>query len=141
MADVVAVLVVPAEGDPGGLLSPGRCGSSLGGGPPCAELYGVWCGAYDAMRETASDQWSGEPTEAPKAIALPLWWDGALVPEGWDRARRVHRATGWETSIKANPTCSQAISLARDLVAALGGRVVRLARVDGRLVEVGITSG
>lgn len=129
MADIVAVLVVPAEGDPGGLLAEGPCYAW----PPRVGRANEWTpmtwdeqGAYDEE-------------------ALPLGWDGELVPEGWDRARRVAREVpddylggeAWFAAQDAHPDFDAVKSLAAALMAAgLASRVVRLARVDGRLVEV-----
>lgn len=76
MADPIAVLVIPAEGDPGGLLAPGRCGII----PALAELRTT---PRQERWELASNRWPGE------TYALPLWWDGRLLEEGWDRAWRV----------------------------------------------------
>lgn len=66
-------------------------------------------------------------------VALPLWWDGKLVPEGVDRARRVWRPTvaDKDSWLVISPT---------DLAHALvrqgdGSRVVLLDLVDGRLLE------
>lgn len=125
MADVVAVLVVPAEGDPGGLLREGSCGPI----PAMVANYGSWGLAGQGPRDwyITSTVWVG-------AVALPLWWDGALVPEGWDRARRV--ADDRFYSEMCDPDVDCAIEYAEFVAAKTGGRVVRLARVDGRLVEV-----
>jgi hypothetical protein len=78
--------------------------------------------------------------------ALPLWWDGELVPEGWDRARRVYAAAcaAYPDTIAdrahetANPELPRVLALADMLVShgLVAARVVRLARVDGRRVEV-----
>jgi hypothetical protein len=128
--DVVAVLVVPADGDPGGLLAMGK----LGQRPPCVIDYG-----------RSTDGW--QPYAIPTmttgtgTLALPLWWDGALVPEGWDRARRVWFHTPGRTPLdqghRFEVSLAQAEMVGLDLVRlGLASRVVRLARVDGRLVEV-----
>lgn len=50
--------------------------------------------------------------------ALPLWWDGALVPEGWDRARRSIRPLvehldayiQWRPTVPAGDTLGRAIA-------------------------------
>ncbi len=74
--------------------------------------------------------------------ALPLWWDGALVPEGWDRLRRVWLASTGHTPLaighRSIVTRDQAEMMALDVVRlGLATRVVRLARdADDRLVEV-----
>ena len=134
--EIVAVLVVPTEGDPGGLLAAGRCGAA----PP--EAYNV-----QDVRRSASARWELDRPLGTSlwAYALPLWWDGALVPEGWDRARRVYGRCGWDPRGYdpdcqmgiADPALGGALSIAEGLVACeRASRVVRLARVDGRLVEV-----
>lgn len=159
MDQVIAVLVIPSEGDPGGLLTEGR---KPGAGwrqyeetdplgwfpdPPWPNIAAYWSSTPPAVG-------LGAPSDHVHTWALPLWWDGALVPEGWDRARRVvagsmsHHARevfapilhafapseidgdhreGWELCLWL------AVELVR---AGLAGRVVRLARVVGRLVEV-----
>ena len=129
MSDIVAVLVVPAEGDPGGLLADGVAGSS----PPYVGLGP----AYEPGRPGGEPEW-----------ALPLWWDGALVPEGYDRARRVVAGTlsapglvGGDSAVRAwlrdlGESLADAERLAAEVAECGYGSVVRLARVDGRLVEV-----
>lgn len=130
---VVAVLVVPAEGDPGGLLAPGRCGAV----PPSAVEV------QDARR-SASARWELDRPLGTSlwARALPLLWDGALVPEGWDRFVRVVDPDDYDRMPRW-PELSELLAIVehvRRTTAAAGivdpYRVVRLARVDGRLVEV-----
>lgn len=131
MGEPVAVLVVPAKGDPGGLLAAGRCGTW----PPASVCLG------------------DEGWRVGIARALPLWWDGALVPEGWDRARRVwfgSDAPGRPdigddplyddlldaVSIIFEPELEHVLALARSLTdIGRAFRVVLLDRVGGRLVE------
>jgi hypothetical protein len=138
---IVAVLVVPAEGDPGGLLARGGCEAR----PPLVHrrialitdpAY-TWLNGWRTQGSIASDVES----------ALPLWWDGALVPEGWDRARRVYAAScadhpdviadrAYDTP---SPGMQRLLALADMLVShgLVASRVVRLTRdADGRLVEV-----
>lgn len=133
-AVVVAVLVVPVERDPGGLLACGACGY-----PPAfaAKLFedSAW-----------SLRWYvGRPQDLASfaAVALPLWWDSALVPEGWDRARRTEGIglepldEAWFALQDPDPELRRVDAFAVELVrAGLASRVVRLAKVDGRLVEV-----
>ena len=69
------MLVVPAKGDPGGLLARGACSSA----PPICS------------RSWHEDHWVSRWVEWESDEALPLWWDGALVPEGWDRLVRAQR--------------------------------------------------
>lgn len=123
------MLVVPVDGDPGGMMARGICGSP-------AEAVWTMTG------------WL--PGRGPwlATHALILWWDGNLMPEGWDRARRVWFAASVDLSDdKAiaeaaifevlTPPLGGAIRIAESLATAgLASRVVRLARVDGRLVEV-----
>lgn len=133
MSDIVAVLVVPAAGDPGGLLA----------------VRDPW---YTFPPPTVT--WSevrgwriGRDVTNPMRVvmphwALPLWWDGALVPEGWDRARRIIDSAplpgaAMDFVHDFHPDVVMTEAIADWLVqASLAARVVRLARVDGRLVEV-----
>lgn len=116
MSEIVAVLAV----SDGSLLHEGPCGAK----PPVVSVdpdvgWGNW--------------WGGHPR------ALPLWWNGALVPEGWDRAVRVFEAwvKGEIPNLPRSPALDNCDFMAAALVRAdLASRVVRLARVDGRLVEV-----
>ncbi len=118
MGSVRGVLVVPADGDPGGLL---RCGVCATGAPATASLVdGVWLPALRC-------------DEA--GTALPLWWDGTLVPEGWDRLRRVLARLGRASTylgIESLSDVADVIRAAEYAVAAgLGARVV-LVDADGR---------
>lgn len=77
MTDVCAVLLVPLEGDPLGLLNEGPCGAR----PPMAWLsaatQGPWVGVWF-------------PAETDDlGTALVLAWDGKAVSEGQHRARLV----------------------------------------------------
>jgi hypothetical protein len=134
---VVAVLVIPAGGDPGGLLAAGRCG----GTPACVYECCPPRGPAEPLTWTVG-WWNVAGTHSVNA--LPLWWDGALVPEGWDRARRVFYAHGPAhdvESIKRGPGTNPPLSFVEEVApwfveCGLASRVVRLARVDGRLVEV-----
>lgn len=78
--------------------------------------------------------------------ALPVWWDGALVPEGWDRARRVawdrsgfpegpELAATLDSAEVMCPGWEAVLRLARALEAAGLCRLVLLDLVDGRHVE------
>jgi hypothetical protein len=131
--EIVAVLVVPAEGDPGGLLAAGVCDF----GAPTASLI------HTTPEPDQPGEWYSKRFVGAFTYALPLWWDGALCPEGWDRARRVYSVGRREiddhygTAEIMNPDWFVVSSFAEQLVrVGLASRVVRLARVDGRLVEV-----
>ncbi len=127
-SDPIAVLVVPVDGDIGGLLAVGRCGARA---PCCTRLRSFG----DEPERWAAGRMVGYPGEI---VALPLWWDGALVPEGWDRARRVLDARGdaWVGRYLFAPTLSNVIIGAQAFVYnGLAARVVLLDLVDGRLVE------
>ena len=72
MPEIKAILLVPAEGDPHGLLKEGPCGAR----PPMAYWYkGAW--APCTARAAHSHD---------KRRALVLAWDGKTVREGCDRA-------------------------------------------------------
>jgi hypothetical protein len=80
---IAAVLVVPTDGDPGGLLTPGPCGAVM----PWAGLVGDrWlaqgCRDYTDCR-------GGGCGCRPMEVALVLGWGGEVVPEGQDRAARA----------------------------------------------------
>ena len=79
MSKVHAVLLVPAEGDPHGLLREGPCGAR----PPMAFLWRA-VGRWLAMSP-------GDETIAPRALVLA--WGGEPVAEGLDR---LARCLGWE---------------------------------------------
>jgi len=118
VADPVAVLVVTDYY--GDLLRPGPCGSRP------ARAYRAASGAWVDV----------EPLAGWTACALPLWWDGALVPEGWDRARRVHDRQSNAFQESLNHHLDNVLGLGRALVAlGFATRVVLLDRIYGRLVE------
>lgn len=144
MIPPVAVLVVPAAGDRGGLLTPGPCGAML----PWAQQVRVSGPSYTGLVWAAGSRW---PPEDPRHVGvLPLWWDDALVPEGWDRARRVlanrmrsFLPSDWSGGagalLDASPGTESILdtALMGRLLFELGlaSGVVLLDRVDGRLVE------
>lgn len=136
MSDVVAVLVVPQAGDPGSLLEPGWCG----GRPPMVvdsdrhpDDGGGWQAALGGRHLFGT-------------LALPLWWSGHLVEDGWDRARRavLRRPSdgepGWLRGFLATsePAVLGTVAHVGDWMVECGlaARVIRLVRVDGRLVEL-----
>jgi hypothetical protein len=139
VADVVAALVVADADSP--LLAPGRCGST-----PAIAFSGWLCA------HSGHQQWRVEDL-GPLADcymcrngllqALPLWWDGALVPEGWARAVTVQWLHARSEVILAGiglvmePTPFQVEQVGLRLVSLrLASRIVLLARDNGRLVEV-----
>jgi hypothetical protein len=127
--NVVAILAIPSDDDASGgvgLMAP----TVLGGRLPLA---------YAGDRNRG---WQEDPTWHGHGLAL--FWDGQFVPEGWDRFRRVvgeqfgglHRHAQMLCG-RSTPNMSEALTVAR--AAAERGiiaRVVCLARVDGRNVEV-----
>ncbi len=139
MTEPWAVLVVPAAGDPGGLLANGVLGAT----PPF-----VW----RHVHKDGSTCWDPRCQRAWLATdrqhALPLWWDGALVPEGWarfvysedalspyglPRARRTFRMWPDLDTVLASAFAAERAGLA--------SRVVLLDLIDGRLVERGGSDG
>jgi hypothetical protein len=126
--NIVAVLVVPADGDPGGVLAPGRCGII----PAMAEMRHT----YDPHGAPGPEEWTIVSTLWTVRRALPLWWDGALVPEGWDRLIRTIGTDDAEDATR-HPSLVGVLDWAEFARSrGLASRIVRLARVDGRLVEV-----
>lgn len=128
MADPTAVLLVPTEAG-AALRLTGRCGSS----PPMAH------------RSRRDGSWSsrGDWCDTEES-ALPLRWDGALVPEGWDRARRVAwGALDWfnesehaaRAAAQLSPDAAKVLALVRAMERGGLCRVVLLDLVDGRLAE------
>lgn len=89
-ADIAAVLIIPAPGDPLGLLAEGSCGAR----PPVVVQVDVadgWVADPDAplgyvltvTGEQRWEEWDGEPWQqlgGPRALVLA--WDGEPVPEG-----------------------------------------------------------
>jgi len=136
--EIVAVLVVPARGDPGGLTTMRGMSADVGGSHPRV-IRGDTCPHHG--------EWSPPPSfrggdcymcRYPEE-ALPLWWDGALVPEGWDRLRRAIPGMADSPSDPAQhggPAYIVRMIEVYDAAQHGVARVVRLARVDGRLVEV-----
>lgn len=125
----VAVLVVPAKGDPGGLLAYGRRMPVGAQGPTTLTAH---VSATFAARPPSVTAWGPESALWPSA--LPLWWDNALVPEGWDRLNRAIDKGAWTT----HPSVTAVLRMAEEAVSdGLASRVVVLARdASGRLVEV-----
>ena len=86
---IAAILLVPAEGDPHGLLAEGPCGAR----PPMAWLRGRRDGIWRPA------PWF--PDEREPLWALVLAWDGQPVAEGMDRATRIdphYRGVAWASA-------------------------------------------
>jgi hypothetical protein len=141
VSDIVAVLVVPADKDPGRLLEPGPCDAM----PPVV-VSGHLCAHDGHRRWQLRSDFAGDGCYMCHypLRALPLWWNGALVAEGWDRARRVVLNSAEKLSHhegmlcgRFHPNLSEVFRVGELAVfAGLATRVVRLTRVDGRLVEL-----
>ena len=112
MSKVHVVLLVPAEGDPHGLLADGPCGarSAQGGGGSVGRARdhtgvaprGCGVGHPDTWQSHSEFVRRGEcyMCDFPEE-ALVLFWDGKLVPEGMDRAARVdphYRSEAWASA-------------------------------------------
>lgn len=135
-AEIVAVLVIPADRDPGRLVQPGPCASN-----PPAVLSGHVCAYKGHQQWQVHDDFSGGDCymcQYPLS-ALPLWWDGALVPEGWTRLLYAwvpvqHR---YAAPLSWFPELGAVIVAAQHAPPGLVSRVVLLARdAGGCLVEV-----
>ena len=83
-----ALILVPEEGDPHGLLAEGVCGAR----PPCAAR--PWNGSGHYPEWVPCDE-DGHPAEDPPYRALVLAWDGELVPHGRPWVRLYCRRRGW----------------------------------------------
>ena len=77
-----AILLIPAPGDPCGLLAPGKCGAmSPTRWSPTGENPDMrWSGSRYCLPD-----WSPDPSSKE---ALVLAWEGESVAEGCDRAAR-----------------------------------------------------
>ena len=113
---MIAVLLVPAAGDPFGLLAPGKCGAM----PPLAAWY------------TGLGRWEILCVPVEKR-ALVLAWDSAVVVEGVDRIVRALNAA--RVAVGFRPvflllndygSLDEALSVARDAGRELGCEVVIL---------------
>lgn len=96
MSEVKAVLLIPEEGDPRGLLEGGPCGAQ----PPIAQEYAdglrSWWQSGDDDRH--AEHWRSRTTPRSWAYrtgrrALVLAWDGGPVAEGLDRLGRAENVT------------------------------------------------
>lgn len=130
--DHFVVLVADLKGP---LLKDGPCGAL----PPLVSRYPDG----DSIDGIRLDRWGvehGRHAHGPRTravFALPLVWDGAVVPDGWDRARRVAFRThpAWGMLTVMDPDVQQVWMLARFLEKFGLCRVVVLDLVDGALVE------
>lgn len=123
------VLFLPVAGDPAGILA---CGP-FGGRPPfvvppCPPIV-----AGGARMDWRPSTYGPAPGDA-----LPIWWD-RLVPDGYDRVRRL--IPGW-TDWPPDPTphggASYIVRMAQVYGTSGMGRLLCFARdSDGWLVEVG----
>ena len=84
MAEITTILLVPAEGDPKGLLAEGLWGAR----PPVAVRAG---GKWVPITQVVCQPWSMFNWE-DGSRALVLAYDGKPVPEGLDRVLRAHGA-------------------------------------------------
>lgn len=99
MSKVHAVLLVPAEGDPHGLLREGPCGARP---PVVCDHHGVWGASFNhgcLMRKALVLTWDGKPVAegldraTTAATTTPQWWVGypALSDRSWPR----HEIAKW----------------------------------------------
>ena len=134
---VQAVLLIPAAGDPHGLLREGPCGAR----PPM--VYEGWEG--DPLRSwwttasaTANASARFYPSRAHRR-ALVLAWDGEPVAEGLGRLRRAGKGWPWaEPHWHVKRTLGGvhgAVSRLRSLVAANDAGTIVLLDADGREVS------
>lgn len=63
--------------------------------PPASAVWNEADGGWDPDWSPLCDTWDPVTNTGGVPCALPIWWDGTLVPEGWDRLRRVLRLSGW----------------------------------------------
>ncbi len=100
---IAAVLLVPTDGDPLGLLNAGPCDSR----PPIAlewqcPAHGRHWGAGLRMDAWAAEHFAHNVSTSRSGCrtALVLAWDGEPVAEGLDRARRcgVNWGPAWDDS-------------------------------------------
>jgi len=126
MDDVAAVLLVPGEGDPHGLLAEGPCGAA----PPHA--------FRSYVKEDGGWEWIPGPTAfLPEEGALVLAWDGKVVPLGMDRLCRVGTACvppeNRKFWLSLSYTWKQALNYAR-LAETMGLGTIVLLDAEGREV-------
>lgn len=83
MSSPRAILLVPAAGDPHGLLATGACGAR----PPLA-YYFPGSKTWNAL-DDMSRRWRGSRPSELEPHALVLVWGSVVIQEGCDRAARV----------------------------------------------------
>ena len=145
-SDIRGILLVPAEGDPYGLLQEGPCGAR----PPMAGKHdGHWYeyesdGALGLVVEEPDGHWVGTYAVAgsrsrgssggePDARALVLAWNGKPVAEGLDRTYRCagHHGAG---SDGHNPFMDLLAQRGEWLASSMGCTVIRI-DAEGREVK------
>lgn len=109
------ILLIPAVGDPFGLLKPGKCGATM----PTACVH------------PGGSRWAIAGTHKKgdgSLVGLVLAWDGEPVPEGCDRAVRVYNAIPVDTAVRmwAFYDLAMAEYIARACIKRLGGEAVIL---------------
>lgn len=133
------VLVPTVEGR--ALLADAPCG----GRPPAVRWMPRMDGGRGRWIEPAASRAGGPGS----VIALPLWWNHVLVPDGWDRARRVWAAWDGQQRPFASldpeyaraparfwwPCLEEVLAVARALESAGLCRVAVLDLVDGAVRE------
>lgn len=126
--ETYALIVVPLAGVGHRLIAPGRCGARA----PVANRWNL---------PNCATPWESGYGDGSGQAALVVWWKGELVPEGWDRLRRLWVElpghTPLQTGHQLDVTLDQAEIVARDIERFGLVRVARLSRTEtGRLVEV-----
>lgn len=127
------IVLVPAEGDPGRLTQPG----ALGCMPPVARRWpardpGTW-----EHTPPSAEVVLNRAAWRSQEVGLAVWWDGALVPEGWDRLLRCIDTDDSDHAPR-HPPVGEVVDMANYALrykVNLASRVVLLDLVDGRLVE------
>ena len=126
-----AVLLIPADGDPHGLLAPGKCGVV----PPTAWLHPAVTnrprGYGREPRQDVPERWLLSQTTSLAGVfrrdttsnrgALVLVWEGSVCPEGCDRLLRL---CGYQNDVTYDIDAAQHYALLG--ADRLGGEVVVL---------------
>ena len=119
MSKIRHILLIPAEGDPHGLLREGPCFAA----PPVAVWSNVDARWDEAPPHTRAIYRDGHPK---RTTALVLAWGGEAVPEGCDRVGRlVNTLLGEESySVPTDPNIDSAHTVAMDAEQHELGRLV-----------------